>query len=119
MNQENGKSIRENRSVENCDSDGWCDRSIALLNLERYEEALQVCEKELELNPINFGAWCLKGIVFNKLGRYEEALQAYDKALELYPEYVDAWDDKVDVLFKLEGFGENFSNAVMEQFVTK
>ena len=55
----------------------------------------------------------------DELGRYEEALQAYDKALELYPEYVDAWDDKVDVLFKLEGFGENFSNAVMEQFVTK
>ena len=101
MNQEIGKSIRENRSVENCDSDGWCDRSIALLNLERYEEALQVCEKELELNPINFGAWCLKGIAFNKLGRYAEALQAYDKALELYPDYVDAWIFKLEVLCKL------------------
>ena len=73
----------------------------------------------LKINQNNYGAWYLKGIALDELGRYEEALQAYDKALELYPEYVDAWDDKVDVLFKLEGFGENFSNAVMEQFVTK
>lgn len=101
MNQENGKSIRENRSLEHGDSDAQCERGMVLCNSKRYEEALQVCEKTLELDPKNYGAWYLKGIALDELGRYEEALQAYDKALELYPEYVDAWSDKVDVLFKL------------------
>jgi superkiller protein 3 len=101
MNKDNGKFIRENHSAEYGDSDAWCDRGIALLNLERYEEALQASEKALELSPNHSGAWCLKGIAFDKLGRYEEALQAYDKALELYPDYVDAWIFKLDVLCKL------------------
>ena len=51
MDQDNVIFIRENCSVEYGDSDGWCERGIALLNLERNEEALQAAEKTLELNP--------------------------------------------------------------------
>ena len=94
MNQDNGKFTRENHSAEHGDSDAWCGRGIALYISGRYEEALQACDKALELNPDNSKAWSNKGKVLRCLGRSEDALQAFDKAIELDPNDSKNWDNK-------------------------
>ncbi|MEA3283322.1 MAG: tetratricopeptide repeat protein, partial [Euryarchaeota archaeon] len=52
----------------------------------RYEDALEVFEKVLEINPEDESALSLKGLALVDLGRYEDALKALDKALEINPE---------------------------------
>ena len=77
MNQDNGKLIRENRSVEHCDSDVWRDRAAAFC----YLGALQAYDKALELNPDDYNAWCGKAMTLFNLRYYEEALQVFDDAI--------------------------------------
>jgi tetratricopeptide (TPR) repeat protein len=111
MNQDNGKLIRENRSVEHCDSDVWRDRAAAFC----YLGALQAYDKALELNPDDYNAWSGKGMTLDALDRYEEALQAYDKALELNPDDYNAWCGKAMTLFNLRYYEEAlqvFDNAI-------
>jgi tetratricopeptide (TPR) repeat protein len=68
--------------------------SNKLSELERYEEALESCERAIELQPDYASAWNNKGIVLNELGRYEEALEAYDRIIELQPDFGTAWYNK-------------------------
>ncbi len=58
-------------------------KGIALIELGRYEKALLVFDKVLELNPDNSKAWYGKAFAFDKLGRYEETPTTFKKASEL------------------------------------
>lgn len=48
------------------------------LDNERYEDALFLLEKLLEVFPYNSEYWLKKGIVLNGLFRFSEALLAFD-----------------------------------------
>ena len=45
------------------DSNAWYNKGIVLDNLGRYEEALQVYDKALELKPNDFDAPCVRIVV--------------------------------------------------------
>jgi Flp pilus assembly protein TadD len=49
----------------------------------KYNEALLVLDKAIELNPSFVPAWKFKGDALKALGRVEEANAAYAKAKEL------------------------------------
>lgn len=53
-------------------------RGCALLNLDRYEEALLSLDKVLEINKSYPRAWMCKGRALLKLGRLEEGINAWD-----------------------------------------
>lgn len=55
----------------------WYVKGIALNGLGRFEEALQACDKALELSPDYTNIWLVKGIALTELGRYEEAQIAF------------------------------------------
>lgn len=61
-----------------------------LRNLERYEEALELLDKALALDPENSDALHNKGVVLFSLGQREEAIELLDKAIEIDPENSDA-----------------------------
>ncbi len=63
----------------------WNNRSAALANLGRYNEALTACEQAIALDSNNDAAWNNKGTALVSLKCYEEALVAYDQALALDP----------------------------------
>ncbi len=65
----------------------------ALIELKRYEEALECCEK-FDIG-IDVGIWDDKAYILNELRRYEEAMRCCDEALKLNPEYVSAWQNKI------------------------
>lgn len=63
--------------------------SIAsLVRAKRYEDALDECNRMLELAPNLAWAYSNRGVVLTYLKRYEEALHDHDKALSLEPRTV-------------------------------
>ena len=58
----------------------WGLKAIALLGLERYEEAIVCFDRVLELRP-HATAWYKKGLCCYHLKRHQEALACFDKAL--------------------------------------
>lgn len=71
-----------------------------------YEEAIQMYNKAVEINPNYVTAWKNIGNVLYSLGRYNESLAAYDKAIEIVPTYPLAWFNKGLALDKLGRYDE-------------
>jgi tetratricopeptide (TPR) repeat protein len=49
------------------------------------QEMIEICNKEIFLNPENASAFKERGTVKADLGEYEEALKDYNKAIEINP----------------------------------
>ena len=64
----------------------------------KYEEALQIFDKAIELDPNLALAWGLKGYALLAQAKYDEALQAANKTLELNSSLAEAWALKGMVL---------------------
>ena len=63
----------------------------ALLDSERFEEAIPYIKKSLRLSPIEGIQHLVSlGNVYWFLGRYDEAIEMYEKALRHQPDYVPA-----------------------------
>ena len=60
---------------------------LATLRFEhqQYEEALDLFQALVEMDPQNASAHTNTGVVLYHLGRFEEALQSFDRALALDP----------------------------------
>ena len=67
---------------------------IALLNNDRYQDAIKFLNKAIELNPNNFVAYNNRGNAKDELGKHEEAIKDYDKAIELDPDSSSALDHR-------------------------
>lgn len=72
------------------ESESWIQRGNVLLEVSRYEEAIQRYERAIKLKPYSCEAWNLRGISLLQLGRYEESISSFDKALEINPDYQEA-----------------------------
>lgn len=73
---------------------------------KRYEEALVVYDRIIQLDPLEVRAQGNKGNVLGRLGRYEEALVAYNGVLAIDPKHASIWNAKGDVLSKLKLYEE-------------
>ncbi|WP_445638295.1 hypothetical protein NSTC745_03552 [Nostoc sp. DSM 114161] len=62
-----------------------------LFDLQRYQEALAVYEKAVNIRPDYAQAWNGQGKTLSQLKKYKDALAAYDKAIQLKPDYLEAW----------------------------
>lgn len=98
------------------DHDGWLARSVAacrqqtLWQAERYEEALQACEKVEQLgfedDWYRFAAYGAKARVLDDMGRHVEALATCEEALRyLSPKYTEG------VLHSMRALAEFSANA--------
>jgi tetratricopeptide (TPR) repeat protein len=77
-------------AAERAPSDGHLLFHVAnsLTVLKRYEEAIPIYRRSIELDP-NYGlAHCDLGISLDELGRTEEAIESYRRAVELEPNAV-------------------------------
>ncbi len=68
---------------------------------KNYDDALEYCEKALDINPNYVYAISYKGKLLLSLGRYKESLEYYEKALDLEPNNQTAIYHKNKVLEKL------------------
>jgi len=82
------------------------DKDNSLLNLSKYEEAITLYDKALEIDPKEVNVLTNKGVALDDLGRYEEAITWYDKALAVNPMDVDTLFNKGVAFTKLGRYGE-------------
>jgi len=66
-------------------AEAWNRRAVLYYITGRYHQAIQDCEKVIELNSVHFGALHGLGLCHAALGEYSKAIQAFQQALELQP----------------------------------
>jgi len=72
----------------------YSNKGGTLENLGKHQEAIDCCNKALEINPKLAEAWSIKGITLGNLGKLHEAITCFDKALEINPRNALAWNNK-------------------------
>jgi len=82
------------------------DKTGALTELGRYDEALTTVNEGLVLFRNSSGMWNNKGYVLYKMGRYDDAVDAYGKAVTIEPSYVKGWINKGNALAQAGRFQE-------------
>jgi tetratricopeptide (TPR) repeat protein len=60
---------------------------VAFLKLNRYQEANQVFDQALSIDPEHVGCLYNKGVVLEKLGKATEAIEYKDRAQSIDPIY--------------------------------
>jgi tetratricopeptide (TPR) repeat protein len=68
----------------------WNQRGLALMRLNRFEDALASYDRALAVWRDHAEAWCNRGAALHELKRFDEALASYDCALALQPRYAEA-----------------------------
>lgn len=87
--------------------DVLADKAFALCYLHKYEEAIVICNKALEIDPKNEHAlnnFLEVGARLGESGKYLEAMEIFDKALEIDPQNAGILADKAHVLFCLHEY---------------
>jgi tetratricopeptide (TPR) repeat protein len=74
------------------------DKTAALTDLGRYDEAITTASAGLVLFPNSSGLWNNKGYALFKAGRSNEAVDAYSRAVTIEPGYVKGWINKGNAL---------------------
>lgn len=83
------------------------NKGMDLFHQEKYEEALEVIDKALDMNPAytTFG-WYYRAKALRELKRFDEALICYDRIIEIAPASKESWCYKGDFLFFMEKYEE-------------
>ncbi|MDI6815207.1 MAG: tetratricopeptide repeat protein, partial [Dehalococcoidales bacterium] len=58
----------------------------AYYHIQKYEDAKNIYDKILKLNPDDLATLNNRGVTYAKLGKYDEALADYNRSLELRPD---------------------------------
>ena len=81
-------------------------KSFALIQLNRYEDAVQTLDEGLKIYPKDFILWNNKGLALYNLGKYPDALKSYDTALSIDQNYTLSLINKGDTLYKMGRFAD-------------
>ena len=84
----------------------WLNRSVALSDLGRYDEAIISYDKAMEIKPDDHQAWHARSHALDKLERDEDAIASIDKALEIKPDDHQAWNYRGAALYNLGRYDE-------------
>lgn len=74
-----------------------------------FEEAIQLYQEAIEINPSFSRAWANKGLMHQNIGSIDEALNCYDKALELRPNWGEVLKQKGILLIDVGRFEDALS----------
>ena len=69
----------------------WNILGGAYATLKKFDQALKVLKKVIELNPNYVDAYYNIGVVLNDQGKIDEAIEAYQKCISLFPNYPDTY----------------------------
>jgi tetratricopeptide (TPR) repeat protein len=79
-------------------------KSYALIQLNKYEDAVMTLDEGLKIYPKDFMLWNNKGYALYNLGKYPDALKSYDTALSIDQNYTPSLVNKGDTLYKMGRF---------------
>jgi len=84
----------------------YAKRAQALTYLERYQEALDACNRAIQLDETSASAYCQKGEILHQIRRFQEALDAFDLAISLDPDARTTHKQKAKVLADMRRYDE-------------
>ncbi|NEN89177.1 MAG: tetratricopeptide repeat protein [Okeania sp. SIO3H1] len=84
----------------------WYNRGKALVQLERWSEAIASHDKAIEIKSDDYLAWNNRAEALGKLGRWEEAIASCQRAIEINSGYYLAWYNKASFLVNLGSLTE-------------
>jgi predicted O-linked N-acetylglucosamine transferase (SPINDLY family) len=84
----------------------WHNRGNALMDVERFGDALASFDQALALRPDYAEAWFSRGNALQGLERCDEAVASYDKALAIEPGYAEGLFRRGDALIHLHRHDE-------------
>jgi tetratricopeptide (TPR) repeat protein len=87
-------------------------RGTVLFNMQRYDEALKVYEKAIELSPNFADGWVAKGVVFGRLNRLQESIDSLNQAIKLNPNHAGAWATKTIRLYDIGKYPEALESSM-------
>ncbi len=79
----------------------WVQKSLALILMARYPEALDAANRALKLAPNNPNAHSYRGSALLQLGQLEEALAVYDRVIAIAPHAAVAHYNRGNALRRL------------------
>ena len=88
-------------STDSFEDANLMQRAYDSLNEGEIEDALELYDEILKVNPTHIHALNYKGLALASLGHYEEAIQWYDKVLNIDPNDKDAKYNKGIALLSL------------------
>jgi tetratricopeptide (TPR) repeat protein len=88
-------------SASDREAEEWFNKSMTLVNAQRWEEAFTCLNHAIALSPRNVNVWVNKGLVLERLGRSEEGIACFDHALTINSRDKMAWYNKGSVLGNL------------------
>jgi tetratricopeptide (TPR) repeat protein len=94
-------SVSKNTGVFKIDIDTYLDTGLKYLMERKYNEALLMLDKSIEINPKNLDTLLNSGICYLGLKQYDKALNRFNKALELDPSSEIGLDRRSYCYFKL------------------
>ncbi len=71
--------------------DSWLMRGLALEQAKRYNEALAVYDRQIQLQPNHPEAWTRRASTLFHLGSHDEAINAYVRAIQINPHNAELW----------------------------
>lgn len=109
-----GKSIEFFDNALNIDKDyvsAWNDKGVALMELDKHQEALNCFEQVIRLEPGDNMAWYNRGYVLLILEEYQESINTFDLFLGRYSKkddfYKYALYMKAKGLYSLKKYDES------------
>lgn len=99
------------RAVNSSSAPMLSNLSVALLALHRPGEALECCDRALELKPQYPEALCNRGHACCALNRPDEGLASYDRAITLAPAFYDAHAGRAKALSALRRHAEALASC--------
>lgn len=90
-------------------SDILYHKGLALRLLGKYDEAIPVYDRAIELDPQDVNNWYYKGLSLLKSGKYEESIKIFDKAIKLeqYPDSRRSYNTWYHKGLALKALGRN------------
>jgi tetratricopeptide (TPR) repeat protein len=85
--------------------DAITGQANVLLKLQRYDEAIALCNQGLVLRPTRAELWLNRGHAAAEQGRLPQALADYNRALQLDPNQPQTWQFHGDLLHRLGRHG--------------
>ena len=92
------------------DVDAYNNRGLILLDLKRFEEALDSFAVALKIRPDLAEAYNNRGLALQELQHFEEALDSFAVALKNKPDFAEAHSNRGNTLRKLNRFEESLDS---------
>ena len=105
LKQQSGETLKPPELAE-FEAGEWNNKGTSLVNLRRFNEALDCFNRALEISPQDAKVLVNKGSLLDQLGRYDEGLEFINMALEINPQNATAMVNKGNCLHDLGRISE-------------